>query len=251
MNPLKTDLSIFRKFDFEYVPVGIKYLFDKPEGIKKLDVVLSFCEMPKEASKRGEAFYVTKENDNCYGKITLGMEEAPPFAESGQLGVYLGVFKEPRVNSRYYQYLPKAKKETINYAIFAPLDKINFEPDLLFIAANPKQLEIILRAMTFSTGEVYESRFTPVFGCAWLFTYPLYSGKVNYALSLLEFGMKGKQIYPENTTVVSIPYHLIPTITENLREMDWITCADTDGRENFVKREQGMLQKFAEKYLKQ
>ena len=30
MKPLKTDLSIYEKFDFERPPIGIKYLFFKP-----------------------------------------------------------------------------------------------------------------------------------------------------------------------------------------------------------------------------
>jgi uncharacterized protein (DUF169 family) len=250
VNPLNTDLSIYKKFNFQYAPVGIKYLFDKPEGIKKLDKVISFCEMPKEASVTGEAFYMTKENDNCYGKLTLGMEEAPPFAESGQLGVELGIFNEPRANSRYYQSIRKMKKLTVNYVIFAPLDKINFEPDLLFIAANPKQFEIIMRAMTYSTGEIYQNKFTPVFGCSWLFTYPYQSGNVNYAMSILELGIKGKEIYPDDTTMISIPYHWIPIITKNLENMVWDTCQYTDGKENFIKREQTMLENLAKRYLK-
>jgi hypothetical protein len=104
--------------------------------------------------------------------------------------------------------------------------------------------------MTYSTGEIYESKFSLVFGCSWLFTYPYQSGKVNYVLSLLEFGMKGKGVYPENFSVISIPYHWIATITNNLNEMNWTPCSYTDGRENFIKREQAILEKFAKRYLK-
>jgi uncharacterized protein (DUF169 family) len=249
MNPLKIDLSIYKKFNFKYPPVGIKYLFDKPEGIKQLDTTnISFCEMPKEAGIKGEAFYVTKENDICYGKITLGMEDPPPFAESGQIGTELGCFNEPRVNSRYYLSIPMFKKRTVNYVVFAPLDKINFDPDILFIAANPTQFETIMRAMTYASGDIYESKFTVVFGCSWLFTYPFQTGKVNYALAALEFGMKGKEVYPEDYFVISIPYHQTAAITNSLNEMNWTPASYTDGRENFIKREQGILHDFIKRY---
>lgn len=251
MNPLKTDLSVYSRFAFEYEPVGVKFLFDKPEDIHCLNKVISFCEMPKEASQSGRAFYITKSNDNCYGKITLGMDELPAFAESGQVGVELGLFSEPRGNSRYYQAIPKLTKNTVNYVVFAPIAQITFEPDLLIIVARPKQLEIMLRAMTYSTGELYESRFTPVFGCAWLFTYPYCSGKVNYAPALLELGMRGKEVYPEDMTVISIPYQWIPIVTQSLEDMDWVLCADTDGRDKFVRREQAILEEMAKRYGQQ
>jgi uncharacterized protein (DUF169 family) len=248
MRQLQTDLSVFSKLNFQFAPVGIKYLMDQPEGIEKLEQVMSMCEMPKEASQKGTPFYITKENDNCFGKLALGMEETPAFAASGLIGERFEIFQESRTNSRLYQYLPKLHKGTVNYAIFAPLEKITFEPDLLFIAASEKQLEIILRAMIYSTGVLYESTFTPVFGCSWLFIHPYQSGKVNYIPSLLEFGIMGKEIYPDNTFIISIPYHWISTIAGNLKEMKWELAAHRDGKEKFIAREQDILEEFANKY---
>ena len=34
MRPLQTDLSIYTKFNFKRPPIAIKYLLQKPEGIK-------------------------------------------------------------------------------------------------------------------------------------------------------------------------------------------------------------------------
>ena len=36
MRPLQTDLSIFKKLDLERPPLGIKFLFFKPEGMEPL-----------------------------------------------------------------------------------------------------------------------------------------------------------------------------------------------------------------------
>ena len=73
MNPLKTDLSIFKKLNLEKPPVGVKFLFHKPEGIEPLNESLGLCEMLSEAQARVKAFYFTKENENCFGKAALGM----------------------------------------------------------------------------------------------------------------------------------------------------------------------------------
>ena len=166
MRPLQTDLSIYSKFNFEKPPVGVKFLLHKPEGIEQLDKSLAFCEMIKEAQQRGTPFYFTKENEDCVGKLPLGMEEMPPFAESGQIGPKFEIFQEPRANSRLYQYLPKFPKGTVNYVALSPLDKLTFEPDLLILMTTPSQAEIVLRAMSYSTGEIRETKTTGVLGCA-------------------------------------------------------------------------------------
>ena len=102
MRPLQTDLSIYNKFDFEKPPVGVKFLFNKPEGIERLDKTPGFCEMLKEAHQRDTAFYFDKENEECVGKLPLGMMDTLPVLEGGQLGPELEIYQEPRANTRIY-----------------------------------------------------------------------------------------------------------------------------------------------------
>jgi len=111
----------------------------------------------------------------------------------------------------------------------------------------PSQAEVVLRAMSYSTGELWDPKGTPALGCAWLFTYPYQSGKVNYAVTGLAFGMKSKEVFPEGLILISIPYNWIPIITQNLQEMNWAPPAYSDGREKFKKREKEMLQELAQK----
>ena len=147
MSAIHRDLSIFNKFDFKRKPIGIKYLLLKPDGIGKLDKNMALCEMIKEAQER-DPFYVVKENLECVGPILLGMVEPDPIFESGQLGPRLGIFEEARANARLYQYIPRLDRNTVNYVVFSPLDKLTFEPDLLILMANTSQAEIVLRAMS-------------------------------------------------------------------------------------------------------
>jgi len=236
MRPLQTDLSIYNKFNFERPPVGVKFLFFKPKGIEPLamDKNLSFCEMLVEAQKATNPFYFGMENnETCVGKILLGMQDMEPFAESGQIGARLEIFQEARANYIFYQYVPKISKGTVNYVAFSPLSKLAFEPDLLIITATPSQAEIVMRAMTYSTGELYHSRTTPVMGCAWIYIYPYQSGKVNYILPDFVHGMKGRVLFPQGSIVISIPYHWIPIMTQNLQEMKWHLPSHTSKEQYF------------------
>ena len=247
MEVLRTDLSIYRKFDFDKPPVGVKFSFFKPEGTERLDKEIALCEMIKEAQNRTSPFYIDKENENCFGKMALGMDEAPSFAEAGQLGIKYEIFQEPRANARLYDQVPMIKRNLVNYAVFSPLDAVVFDPDLLIFYARPRQAEILLRAMSYSTGEIWEPKNTNVLGCAWLFVHPYQSGKVNYTMTGMGFGMIGKEVFQEGYVLVSVPFNWIPVITTNLGQMKWVLPAYTEGREAFMKREEGVKRELAEK----
>jgi uncharacterized protein (DUF169 family) len=245
MRPLKQDLSVYKKFKFEKQPVGVKFLPTRPEGIEQLDKTISFCEMLKEAQDRGTPFYFAKENESCFGKALLGMEDLPAFAEAGEIGIKLEIFQDSRANSHLYQHLYILPRGIVNYVAFSTLDKLEFEPDLLIILANANQAEIVLRAMSYSTGELRESKSTGVLGCAWVYNYPYRSGKVNFTVTGLAFGMKSKEVYEAGQILISIPYNWIPTITQNLQEMKWVLPSYTEGREKFLEREKANINELA------
>jgi uncharacterized protein (DUF169 family) len=234
MRPLQTDLSAFKKFSFERPPLGIKFLFFKPENMEPLPETqsLSLCEILVEAQKSQRPFYFDRTyREACVGKILLGMQEMEPFAESGQIGERLRIFQESRANYAFYQRVPKFDKNIVNYVAFAPLDSLTFEPDLLIITADHSQAEIVMRSMTYSTGELYTSRTTPVMGCAWLFIYPFQSGKVNFIVPEMVHGMKGRELFSKGSIAISIPYQWLPTMVQNLKEMTWHLPSHNSKRE--------------------
>jgi uncharacterized protein (DUF169 family) len=235
MNSTQQELAIFKKFNFDRQPVGVKFLPNKPDGIEKLDKILDFCEMLPEAQE-GNAFYVTKENFTCVGPLILGMIEHEPIFESGQVGPKLEVLKDVRANQRIYHVIPRLHKGAVNYVAFAPLDKLTFEPDVLIVTANVSQAETLLRAYSYSSGRMWTARGTPVIGCAWLYLYPYISGELNFAVTGLAFGMKSRRLWPEGLILMSIPYDLIPGMINNLQDMKWVPRSYTLGREGHKKR---------------
>jgi uncharacterized protein (DUF169 family) len=249
MAPIHRDLSIFRKFNFERPPVGVKFMLKKPEGIERIKKQIALCEMLKEAQTSG-AFYATKDDFECVGPFILGMASPDDLFESGQMGPRLGVFEEARANARLYKYVPMMPRGTVRYAVFAPLDKLTFNPDVLTITATPSQAEVILRAMSYTTGKLWESKLTPVMGCAWMFVYPHLNGELNYFVTNIVHGMRGRHVLPDGVVVISIPWDLIPMITENLQHTEWVLPEftrdrDTNARE-FVKEIGEIIKEFTE-----
>ncbi|MFA5309973.1 MAG: DUF169 domain-containing protein [Dehalococcoidales bacterium] len=248
MSSALPDLSIFEKFNFKLKPVAVKFLLFKPEGIPKLKKNLSICEMIREA-QQAEPFYAALDNFTCVEPILLGMAEGDPVFESGHIGQSLHIFEEARANRRLYYEITKLEKNSVNYVSFASIDKLTFTPDVLVAAADPIQLEIIIRAMCFATGKMWTSKGTPVIACSWLITYPYISGEVNFVMTDLSHGMRAKQVFPPGTVLISIPFDRINQITEGLNKIEWYPDLMTKGKAHhdklFQEADESLHQKLA------
>jgi uncharacterized protein (DUF169 family) len=216
------DYSVLDKFNLERKPVGVKFLITRPEGIKKLGRELNFCEMLKEAQEN-DAFYVGPEQWVCVGveQMILGMEEPEPVLVSGIFGGDEGLFKDASSCRAMYQYLPRLPKGSVKYVVFAPLDKMTFDPDVLIITADIRQAQVLLRSVNYSTGQPFVSKATPVVACSWIYIYPVVSGELNYFVTGLGLGMQAMDMFPPGLFLISVPSQQLPAILENLREMHW------------------------------
>jgi uncharacterized protein (DUF169 family) len=139
--------------------------------------------------------------------------------ESGVIGPLLGVYDSADANQRVYTEMIRFSPGTCPYTLFAPLDDLSFDPDLLIITARPYQAEVILRAYGYKTGAAWETRGTTVIGCASLYAHPHLTGKLNILISGLHHGMRARQLFPEGLLFIAIPACLIPEVLENLATM--------------------------------
>jgi len=246
---LRNDYSILKTIGFSLPPIGVKFSFFRPEGIPPLekDSCRSLCEILKLSQAENRSFYFSKEhNETCVGKIVLGMEDMEPFASSGQIGPRLGVFDEARCNQHIYQFVPKLDRGTVNYVMFAPAELLTYEPDVLVVSANPGQAEIVMRAMTYSTGQMYKSSCTPVIGCSWMLIYPYLSAEVNFIVPALVHGLHGRELYPPDTLLIGIPYRWIPIILSNLGRMQ-MHLEGHKGKADYYAEFEGIIADLAQK----
>lgn len=221
----KDNVAILEKFDFDITPVGVKFLTKPPDGLERLGVNLALCEMLRKAQE-GNAFFADAANHTCEaGQYVLGQADiSEPFV-SGAFGAGLEIFEAPRSASRLYLHLPKIDKGVVKYVAFAPLDLLRFDPDLLILMADAHQTEIILRAMSYRSGNIWVSKSSPAIGCAWIYSYPFLTGELNYVVTGLGHGMKRRNLFPEGRQLISIPFDLIPSLLQTLQEMTWVLPA--------------------------
>jgi uncharacterized protein (DUF169 family) len=236
MTLTEDDVALLDRFQFDVPPVGVKFLVKRPEAMHRLGDNMAFCEMLKWAQE-GNAFYADLENHTCpAGPHVLGQAEASEAFVSGGFGAGLQIFEEPRAASRLYLYIPTIGRGVVNYVAFSPLDGLPFAPDVLILMANTRQAEILLRAMSYSTGQMWSSKFSAAIGCAWVLVYPYLTGELNYVSTGLGHGMRRRGLFPEGRHLVSVPYDLLPSLLETLEQMPWVPPAyEPDGLE-FVRQ---------------
>ena len=222
MNVRQRDYSIF---DFERKPVGVKFLPIKPEGIERISKRLSFCEMFKEA-QTSDPFYVQREDLYCIEPLLLGMEDFDPMLVSGLVGETDGLFEEARANRKVYQYLPRMLKGSVNCVAFSAIDQIRFDPDVLVITANVTPTYHLMRALSYSSGEMWSAKGTPVAACSWIYIYPVLTGELNFTITGISLGMRALKVLPEGLIILSIPWTKLPMIMENLQRMSWTLISD-------------------------
>lgn len=213
--------DLFAKLDFEFQPIAIRFCYNQPAGFEHVDETLSFCQFAKKASVEDRAFFITKEDDDCFGKMIMGMIEKPGLAASGQAGKDFGVFRTQAANARLYHNIVTLTPGSTNFVVFCPVHLCDFEPDLVLCVADTWQAGILMRATSYISGDLWQSVASPVLSCAWLFGHPYVNGKVNYVISGMGHGMSRRKVYPEGRMIISIPYQKLSEVIEALGQMDW------------------------------
>jgi uncharacterized protein (DUF169 family) len=232
MTITKDDLAILNRLNFNIPPVGVKYLTQRPNNIDRLSDHMTLCEMLKKA-QGGEVFYADTENHTCdAGLYVLGQVDLKEPYINGEFGTGHKLFEAPRSASRLYLYTPKIAKGVVKYIAFSPQNKLPFEPDILILLTVANQTEIILRAMSYQTGQMWKSNYAAAIGCAWIFVYPYLTGELNYTITGLGIGMKRRKLFPEGMQFIAIPFDLMPSIIQSLKDMPWVLPAyEPDGQE--------------------
>jgi uncharacterized protein (DUF169 family) len=211
-------MEAFEKVGLEMPAVCVKFSTTPVEDVPKLDGTMRLCEMVK-AAQEGRAFYVGSENHLCGAALYSLCKDLPPVYTSGVYGTALGVYDGPRAGSRLYDHIPRLEvRRGIEFLALAPLEQTTFEPDLLIAMTREEQSEIILRAMSYSTGKMWTSKSTGVIGCSWLFAYPYLSGELNFT-PVLSLGMRALNVFPPGRHLISIPFDMLPGMLDALKNM--------------------------------
>ena len=214
--------DMFAKLECECVPVAVKFCFEKPDDAEPAGQTMALCSFIKLAQDTGRKFYTTAKDDDCMGKMMLGMIDIPPLEGSGRAGYDFEVFKTPAANARLYHMMPRMVRDSVRYVLFCPVSSCDFDPDLIFVIADTRQADIIMRANSYISGDLWESKDSHVAGCSWMFVYPYITGKINHSIVGMHHGQKLRRPFPDGMQMISIPYQKIDEVAKALSEMHWV-----------------------------
>ncbi|GAB4312801.1 MAG: DUF169 domain-containing protein [Methanobacteriaceae archaeon] len=156
--------KIKENIGLEKSPVAIKLVLRKediPEGIEEIDSKMRHCEMVQKASQ-GDSFYALSDDQMCKGgAAAIGAEEAPEKLKTGEFYYDLGRFSSLGSAKRTLDAIPKIDMRT--YAtVYSPLEKANFDPDVILVICNPKQAMMLAQALVYTLGGRVEADFSGI-----------------------------------------------------------------------------------------
>lgn len=228
----KRGKAAFEKLNLDIPAIAIKYCAMKPENVDQAEEKLAFCQYIKVAQDTGKQFYITKEHDECYGKMVLGMIPKPPVTASGQAGYDFEVYRSPTACQQLYQKLPILEPNTVRYVLFSPVSVCDFDPDLIMVVADTAKADIVMRATSYISGDLWESKSSPVISCAWMYAYTVISGKVNFITTGMYHGLRRRKAYPSGLKMIAIPFQKIEEVITALEEMPFTTIAFREDEES-------------------
>lgn len=217
--------ELIRKLDLPYPAIAVKYCYRAPENVEKEETVLSFCQFVRLAQDTGKHFYIDKDNDNCCGKFAVGMTERPASIAAGNIGPVLGVYRSAAPNARLHHSYPTMQVGSVNYVEFCPVEQCDFDPSLIMFVAKLEQADILLRATSYISGDLWESHVSCVMSCAWMYSYTYLTGKVNFTTTGLHHGMRTRHVYPAGLHMISVPYQKFEEFFTALDEEPWVLPA--------------------------
>ncbi len=163
--------EVFKKLNLTMPAVAIQYLPTEPADTDASNLKLAFCQYVIKAQEAERKFFISKENDTCQGKMVLGMIPKPTITASGQAELDFGIYKTRSACMKLYQNLPILVPGAVNFVVFAPVDICDFDPDLIVIFADTVKAEILMRATSYISGDLWESISSPVISCSWMYAY--------------------------------------------------------------------------------
>ena len=209
----------FADLNLPYSAVAVKFCYNKPAGYEQYQGEEPFCKFARIVQDENRCFYITVDNEKCMGKCVLGMKEFDAGHASGLTGDMREIYRSASQNALLYHRGTFLQPGTCNYVLFAPVALCRFEPDVVLCVADTDSCGLLLRATSYISGDLWESKCAYVMGCGWTYTYPFISGKVNHLFTGMHLGMKLLGVYPAGLHIITIPFQKLDEVVTALTEM--------------------------------
>ncbi len=218
---IEYDEKLNRYLRLNTFPVAVKFLTtweDAPERAKRpqRDMRNRFttCQAISMCRRFGWVIALGREDSSCVlGAMALGLEKRLPQYSEGNLCVdlYTRNLEAGRLSEESVPKLPQGKY--VGVAV-APLNRTDFEPDVIVIYGNSAQIMRLGQAYLWSRGGVLQSDFRGRIDCADLAIAPLLSGEPQMIVPCTGDRIFGQ--VQDHEVAFSFPFSLADEIVEGL-----------------------------------
>lgn len=136
-------------------PVAVKLAktpAEIPAGYQKMAKKSRHCQFVQDARLTGAVGYATQAEHLCRGgAAVMGIEASPELLADGTTYQKLGNFKTVDAAVETVRAIPK-NDEQFYASVYAPLEKADFEPDVVVIVATPRQVLRLSQAYLHENG---------------------------------------------------------------------------------------------------
>jgi len=130
----------------------------------------------------------------------------------------VGLFGSARVARRFFISNLKVEPGTVKYVSFSPLEKANFEPDVVVLICSAKDGMRVVEAAAYEYGIAAEGRVGPI--CSTIVATPYLTGKVVYTLGD-SAGRKFSKI-DDGEVFIGMPFERMDAIIKGLEAISKI-----------------------------
>lgn len=166
---------------------------------------IALCQAFALARREGKVVYMGKEDHWCWNPlITYGLVELkrgqPDFEV---ISKYMGISDKEKADD-FVDAFPRLPYGKYCGTLVAPMDRADFEPDIMLVYSSNSQLRFMLMGVMTQTGEMLDSSFTPLDSCVYSVIPPYLEGK--YRITLPDPGEYERALTGEDEIIFTVPY---------------------------------------------
>lgn len=206
-------------------PIAVKFcrsVDEVPEDAlfprRDLGTPATFCQMLALVRTEGKAVAMGKQDHRCWNPIVaFGLVEAEAGSPAGDIIIKraLGIADEEKAEAWWARF-PKLPLDEFPYVVVAPAEKATFEPDVILVYSNTRQVMWEIGGVRRMTGEYITSQFDAIDSCVHSTLRPLKTGE--YWITFPDPGDRSLANARENEVILSFPAERLDEFAQGIRE---------------------------------
>lgn len=203
-------------------PTGVKLLKGMDEvrekvKIRRPRVKLSVCQVVNLSRIYGWNMAASLNDMTCiYGAVALGLVDPPPSIRSGKVAYDGGAYKTMEAGEKAFKNMFRVNGKYEGFVV-GPIHDLHFNPDIVVIYGNSAQINRLIHAVTWGTGERLEFSSLGEYACADYIAYPVLTGRFHVTFPCYGDRRFGHSQFDES--IFSIPVGRIGDVLEGLRRL--------------------------------